>query len=161
MLKIRLKRAGKKHAPHYKIIVIPARTKRDGRAVEYIGYHNPISKETKVDLERAKYWLSVGAQPTGTVHSILAKHKLLEPLPRPDREPLKPKKETEKSKEEKKTVPQEKKKEEKKDIEQKPKEQKPETEKPVSIGKKSAKQEDKVEKKKEKVVKEPKKESKN
>lgn len=85
-------RLGKRHDPHYRIIVIPARTKREGRAVEQIGHYNPKSKEVTVDVERAKYWLSVGAQPTATVHSILAKKKLLKPLERTKREPKKAKK---------------------------------------------------------------------
>jgi len=110
MLKIRLKRVGKKDKPHYRIIVIPARTKREGKAIEYIGYYNPLDKKVDVKLERAKYWLSVGAQPTDTVRSILAKHKIIEPLQRPKRPPKKPKKELKKKKVEKKET---KKKEEK------------------------------------------------
>lgn len=93
MLKIRLKRIGRKGEPHYRIVVIPARTKRDGKAIEYIGYYNPHLKETKLNKERAKYWLSVGAQPTDTLRSILAKFKLVEKPQRPDRPPKKPKKE--------------------------------------------------------------------
>lgn len=79
MVKIRLKRTGKKNDPHYRIVVMPARSKRDGAAIEYLGYYNPRKKELKLDKERAKYWLEVGAQPTPTVHDILAKNKLMEP----------------------------------------------------------------------------------
>ena len=105
MLKIRLKRIGKKHDPQYRIIIIPARTKRDGRAVEYIGYYNPISKEIKLKVERAKYWLSTGAQPTDTVRSILVKHKLLKKRDYPKRPPRKPKKDLkEQGKEDKGTI---------------------------------------------------------
>ncbi len=93
MLKIRLKRIGKKNDPQYRIVVIPARSKRDGRAIEYLGYHNPRKKETKLDIKRAEYWLSVGAQPTETARSILVKHKLAKQQPRPKRPPKKPKKE--------------------------------------------------------------------
>ena len=99
MLKIRLTRTGKKHAPHYRIIVIKARTKRDGKAIEYLGHHDPRKKETKLNVERAKYWLSVGAQPTDTVYSILVKHNLAKQKPRPERPPLKSKKEKKESKE--------------------------------------------------------------
>lgn len=101
MLKIRLTRIGKKHEPHYRIVVIPARTKREGKAIENIGYYNPRSKDLKLKVERAKYWLSVGAQPTDTARSFLAKHKLIVPLPKPDRPPRKPKKELKKEKQEK------------------------------------------------------------
>lgn len=92
MLKIRLKRIGKKHDPQYRIIIIPARTKRDGKAVEYIGYYNPIRKEIKLKVERAKYWLSIGAQPTNTVRRILVKQKLLKQKIYPKRPPKKSKK---------------------------------------------------------------------
>ena len=117
MLKIRLKRLGKKHDPHYRIVIMPARSKRDGKAVEYIGYYNPRTKEINLKKERAEYWLSVGAQPTETVHSILAKHKLVERKPL-KKEPVKKskkeqsKKETKQKKGESKKV--EKKKEDKK-----------------------------------------------
>jgi len=107
MLKIRLKRIGKKHVPHYRIVVIPARTKRGGKSVEQLGYYNPKSKKISLKVERAKHWLSVGAQPTDTVRSILAKHKLVQPKIRPKRPPKKPKKELKKQKE----IPEEKKQE--------------------------------------------------
>ena len=102
MLKLRLKRMGKKNSPHYRIVVMPARSKRDGKAVEYIGHYNPKSKELKLDVDRAKYWLSVGAQPTDTVHSFLAKHKLIKAQERPKLPPKKPKKQ---QKEEEKKAP--------------------------------------------------------
>lgn len=86
-------RIGKRNDPHYRIVVMPARSKRDGKAVEHIGHFNPRSKKIGLDLERAKYWLSVGAQPTDTIRSILIKHKLLEKKPRVERPALKPKKE--------------------------------------------------------------------
>lgn len=150
MLKIRLTRTGKKHDPHYRIIVIEARTKRDGRAVEYIGYCNPRSKEVKLKVERAKYWLSVGAQPTSTVIGILAKHKLIKPLPRPDRPPKKPKKELkkEKAQESKKEEPTAKKKSEKK--EKSPKKTTKKEKKEVSKKKQGKKQESKEKTSKEK-----------
>ncbi|MBN2015755.1 30S ribosomal protein S16 [Candidatus Dojkabacteria bacterium] len=149
MLKIRLKRTGKRNQPSYRIIVIKARTKRDGRAVEYLGYLDPISKKLEVNVERAKYWLSVGAQPTDTVRSILAKHKLIEKKQRPKRPPLKPKKEILKG-EEKQKEPQTKEKKVKKDIEEK-KEEKPKPEeksKPKEEKEKKVETEDKKDKSK-------------
>jgi small subunit ribosomal protein S16 len=72
-VKIRLKRIGKKRAPHYRIVVMDARTKRDGRAIEEIGKYNPKAEPSFIHVEsdRAQYWLSVGAQPTEAVEAIL------------------------------------------------------------------------------------------
>ena len=72
-VKIKLKRLGKIRAPHYRIVVADARTKRDGRAIEEIGIYQPTYDPSiiKVDNERAQYWLSVGAQPTEAVLAIL------------------------------------------------------------------------------------------
>lgn len=71
--KIRLKRLGKIRDPHYRIVVMDSRTKRDGRAIEEIGQYHPKNDPSiiKVDSERAQYWLGVGAQPTEAVVAIL------------------------------------------------------------------------------------------
>jgi len=71
--KIRLKRLGKIRSPHYRIIVIDSRAKRDGQAIEEIGLYHPKNDPSviRVDSERAQYWLSVGAQPTEAVVAIL------------------------------------------------------------------------------------------
>ncbi len=71
-VKIRLKRIGKKRAPHYRIVVMDARTKRDGRAIEEIGKYNPKAEPSfiYVESDRAQYWLGVGAQPTEAVEAI-------------------------------------------------------------------------------------------
>ncbi len=63
--KIRLKRLGKIRSPHYRIIVIDSRAKRDGQAIEEIGLYHPKNDPSviRVDSERAQYWLGVGAQP--------------------------------------------------------------------------------------------------
>ncbi len=70
---IRLSRAGRVHLPYYHIGVYNSRTRRDGRPVEEIGFYNPKSDKepVRVDVERAKYWLSVGAKPSATVITIL------------------------------------------------------------------------------------------
>ena len=70
--KIRLKRLGKIRSPHYRIVVMDSRTKRDGRAIEEIGLYQPKNDPSviRVDSERAQYWLGVGAQPSETVVSI-------------------------------------------------------------------------------------------
>lgn len=72
MVKIRLKRMGKKRHPIYRIVVADARSPRDGRFIEEIGTYDPNKEpsEFKVDEEKAKKWLSNGAQPTDTVARI-------------------------------------------------------------------------------------------
>ena len=64
---------GKKRAPFYRIVVVDARSPRDGRFIEEIGYYNPNVEpsEIRVDEEAAKKWLANGAQPTETVGKIL------------------------------------------------------------------------------------------
>ena len=75
MVKIRLKRMGMKKEPFYRIVVTDSRNARDGRFIEEIGYYNPLTEpaEIKVDQERTKYWLGVGAQPTDTTRALLKK----------------------------------------------------------------------------------------
>ena len=72
-VKIRLKRLGKIRSPHYRIVVMDARAKRDGRAIEEIGLYHPKNDPSviRVDSERAQYWLGVGAQPTEAVVALL------------------------------------------------------------------------------------------
>ena len=71
--KIRLKRFGKIRSPHYRIVVMDSRSKRDGQAIEEIGLYHPKNDPSliRVNSERAQYWLSVGAQPTEAVVAIL------------------------------------------------------------------------------------------
>jgi small subunit ribosomal protein S16 len=71
-VKIRLKRLGKIRSPHYRIVVMDSRAKRDGRAIEEIGLYHPKNDPSviRVNSERAQYWLGVGAQPTEAVVAI-------------------------------------------------------------------------------------------
>ncbi len=75
MVKIRLRRMGAKKAPYYRVVVADSRCPRDGRFIEEIGTYDPMAEgeNIKVDLERAKYWISNGAQPTETVRGLLTK----------------------------------------------------------------------------------------
>ena len=75
MVKIRLRWMGAKKAPYYRIVVADSRSPRDGRFIEEIGTYDPLSEseKLKVDLERAKYWIANGAQPTDTVRGLLKK----------------------------------------------------------------------------------------
>lgn len=73
MLKIRLTRLGAKKNPFYRIVVMDSRKARDGEYVDQVGYYNPKKNpaEVKLDVEKAKDWISKGAQPTDTVRAIL------------------------------------------------------------------------------------------
>lgn len=73
MVKIRLKRQGAKKAPFYRVVVADSRSPRDGRYIEEIGTYDPMQNPAKIDidLERAKYWIACGAQPTDTVRGLL------------------------------------------------------------------------------------------
>ena len=75
-VKIRLSRGGTKKRPYFYIVVAEAGSPRDGRYIEQIGTHNPLlpkdnADRVKLDLERVKHWLSVGAQPTDRVARFL------------------------------------------------------------------------------------------
>ena len=74
-VKIRMKRVGAKNAPVFRIVVADGRSPRDGKFIEEIGTYQPRKKadNVKLDLDRAKYWLSKGAQPSDTVASFIKK----------------------------------------------------------------------------------------
>ena len=84
MLRIRLARTGKKKQPSFRVVVADIEAPRDGRVVERIGYYRPLTDpaEYEIDEERALYWLSVGAQPTDTVRSLLKKQGTMHRLAR-------------------------------------------------------------------------------
>ena len=75
MVKIRLRRMGAKKNPYYRIVVSDSRSPRDGRFIEELGTYDPLANPAAiaVDMERARYWLSCGAQPTDTVRALLKK----------------------------------------------------------------------------------------
>ena len=80
MVKIRLKRMGAHKKPFYRVVVADARSPRDGKFIEEIGYYNPMvePKEIKIDSEKAKKWLDNGAQPTDTVRTLFKKSGIIE-----------------------------------------------------------------------------------
>lgn len=84
MVKLRLTRIGATHQPFYRIIAIDSRKARDGKNLEVIGNYDPTKnpKVVNIDVERAKYWLSVGAMPTDTVRALLKKYGKIEIAPR-------------------------------------------------------------------------------
>lgn len=73
MLKIRLKRFGRKKQPSYRIVVIDSRKKRDGKALEEVGFYNPITNQTKLNIIKIQKRLNEGAQLTETVKGIIKK----------------------------------------------------------------------------------------
>ena len=79
-VKMRLRRMGMKKAPFYRVIVADSRSPRDGRFIEELSYYNPLTNpaEIKIDAEKAKKWLSNGAQPTETVKSLLKKSGIVD-----------------------------------------------------------------------------------
>ncbi|HEU0027026.1 MAG TPA: 30S ribosomal protein S16 [Ktedonobacterales bacterium] len=85
MVKIRLMRMGMKGAPSYRVVVADARSPRDGRIIENIGWYNPLTEPStiKIDADRAKHWLSVGAQPSDSVRSLLERAGIVERAARP------------------------------------------------------------------------------
>lgn len=75
MVRIRLRRVGKRHQPSYRVVVADSESPRDGRFIENIGFYNPRNDPAtiEIDAERARYWLSVGAQPSEPVARLLRK----------------------------------------------------------------------------------------
>lgn len=74
MVKMRLRRAGAKKQPFYRVIVADERSPRGGRFIDEVGYYNPLANsEIKIDAEKAKDWLAKGVQPTDTVKALLKK----------------------------------------------------------------------------------------
>ncbi|KUK57119.1 MAG: 30S ribosomal protein S16, partial [Bacteroidetes bacterium 38_7] len=71
---MRLQRFGKKGQPFYHIVVADGRAPRDGRFIEKLGTYNPLTNpaDIRIDMDRAIYWLNVGAQPTDTVKALLS-----------------------------------------------------------------------------------------
>lgn len=77
MLKLRLKRIGRKRAPSYRLVIIENCARRDGRPVEEVGYYDPISKKYYLNENKIRKWLSYGAKPTETVFNLLKKAEIL------------------------------------------------------------------------------------
>ena len=75
MVKIRLKRTGKKNAPCYRVVVADSRSPRDGKVIEIVGLYDPRLANESLKMDRIDYWLSNGAQPTDTVADIIRRAK--------------------------------------------------------------------------------------
>lgn len=77
MLKLRLKRTGKKRFPSYRLVIMENKSRRDGRPIEEVGFYSPITKQYKFDVEKIKKWLDYGVKPTETVYSLLKKADII------------------------------------------------------------------------------------
>jgi len=78
MIKLRLKRFGKKREASFRLVATNSTSRRDGRPLEELGFYNPRTKETRLDTEAIRSRLTQGAQPTDTVRSLLEKGGLVE-----------------------------------------------------------------------------------
>ena len=83
MIKLRLKRFGKKKEASFRIVACNSTSRRDGRPLEELGFYNPRTKETRLDTEALRTRLTQGAQPTDVVRTLLEKGGLLEKIERP------------------------------------------------------------------------------
>lgn len=85
MVRIRMKSFGRRHRPFFRICAMDARSPRDGRAIEELGHYDPMvrNKEarTVLNVDRIRYWLSVGAQPSEKVQVLLNKYGVKKPAP--------------------------------------------------------------------------------
>jgi small subunit ribosomal protein S16 len=86
VVRLRLQRFGRTHAPFYRMVAANAQAPRDGKFLEIVGTYNPIAnaagmKEIRLKEDRLKYWLAVGAQPSDRVAWILGKFAILPPKP--------------------------------------------------------------------------------
>ena len=71
MVRIRLKRTGTRNAVCFRVVVMDQRSSRDGKAIEELGFYNPRTKEEKVNVARADYWMSVGAEVSETAKDVI------------------------------------------------------------------------------------------
>ncbi len=95
MLKIRLQRIGKKHQPHYKVVVVEHARKPQGQYLEQLGTYDPRAKVFKADRERVEAWMAKGAQISATVNNLMVNNKLWD---RPKMKSWRPKAKSEEAK---------------------------------------------------------------
>ena len=77
MLKIRLKRNRRKKQPSYRLVIMPANRRRDGRAIDELGFYNVITKQLSINNSKAIEWLKKGAKPTKTVSNLFKKTEII------------------------------------------------------------------------------------
>jgi small subunit ribosomal protein S16 len=85
VVRIRMKSFGRRHRPFFRICIMDSRTGRDGRAIEEVGHYDPMVRNTDartvLKVNRIRYWLSVGAQPSDKVQALLNRHGVKKPAP--------------------------------------------------------------------------------
>ena len=85
MVRIRMKAMGRRHRPFFRICAMDARAPGDGRAIEELGHYDPMVRNTEartvLNVNRIRYWLSVGAQPSEKVEALLKRHGVTKPAP--------------------------------------------------------------------------------
>jgi small subunit ribosomal protein S16 len=83
VVRIRMKSFGRRHRPFFRICAMDARSPRDGRAIEELGHHDPmvrnVAARTVLNVNRIRYWLSVGAQPSEKVQALLKRYGVKKP----------------------------------------------------------------------------------
>lgn len=77
MLKLRLKRTGRKRYPSYRLVIMENTFRRDGKPIDEVGYYNPITKQSHFNIPKITKWLSYGAKPTETVLNLLKKANII------------------------------------------------------------------------------------
>ena len=77
MLKIRLKRNRRKKQPSYRLVIMPTNRRRDGRAIDELGFYNVITKQLSINNSKAIEWLKRGAKPTKTVRNLFKKTEII------------------------------------------------------------------------------------
>jgi small subunit ribosomal protein S16 len=85
VVRIRMKSMGRRHRPFFRICAMDSRTGRDARAIEELGHYDPLCRnpetQTVLKVDRIRYWLGVGAQPSDKVQALLRKHGVKKPAP--------------------------------------------------------------------------------
>ena len=77
MLKLRLKRTGRKRYPSYRLVIMENTFRRDGKPIDEVGYYNPITKQYYFNIPKITKWLSYGVRPTQTVFNLLKKANII------------------------------------------------------------------------------------
>jgi len=77
MLKLRLKRTGRKRYPSYRLVIMENTFRRDGKPIDEVGYYNPITKQYDFNVSKITKWLNYGVKPTKTVLNILKKSDIV------------------------------------------------------------------------------------
>jgi len=85
VVRLRMKSLGRRHRPFFRICAMDLRSPRDGRAIEELGHHDPmvrnVQARTVLNVNRIRYWLSVGAQPSHKVQALLNRYGVKKPAP--------------------------------------------------------------------------------